>query len=104
MPTPPGTAPGRSADDTIPPSLATASQLGRRSSIAVLVVTATAVAMLGLLMMQTSRQASESSLLGAAGRQRLLSERTALSAIAASQAEPAERGVWTARYREAQRE
>jgi PAS domain S-box-containing protein len=84
--------------------LATASQLGRRSSIAVLVVTATAVAMLGLLMMQTSRQASESSLLGAAGRQRLLSERTALSAIAASQAEPAERGVWTARYREAQRE
>ena len=60
--------------------------------------------MLGLLLMQTSRQAADTNLLGAAARQRMLSERAALSAVAASQAPPDERAAWARRYRDAVRE
>ena len=69
----------------VPPS-ATASQLGRRSSVSVLVVTAIAVAMLGLLVAQTSRHTGDAALTGAMGRQQLLSERVVADAQGARRA------------------
>jgi hypothetical protein len=77
--------------------LATASQLGRRSSVAVLAVTATAVAMLGLLVAQTTRQIGDAELLSEASRQRMLSERVTTAATAARLATGDEQEAWRRR-------
>lgn len=71
--------------------MASASQLGRRSSVAVLAVTATAVAMLALLVAQTSRQLGDAALVSTAGRQRVLAERVVFAATAARLATGAEK-------------
>jgi PAS domain S-box-containing protein len=79
--------------------LATASHLGRRSSVVVLAVTATAVALLALLIAQTSRQLGDAALLSAVGRQRILSERMLSAVTAARLADGPEKGVWQRRAR-----
>jgi PAS domain S-box-containing protein len=84
--------------------VATLTQLGRRSRLAVLVVIALAVAMLGVLVGQTSRQGTEAVLQNAVARQGLLSERLMSAALAARSATPQERALWQRRTDAAARE
>jgi PAS domain S-box-containing protein len=63
----------------------------------VLIVVAAAVAMLGVLVRQTSSLGTEAALVNAAGRQGLLSERLLAAALAARSAPPHERELWTRR-------
>jgi PAS domain S-box-containing protein len=77
--------------------LATPSQLGRRSRVVVLIVIAAAVAMLGVLVGQTSRLGTEAVLVNAAGRQGLLSERLLAAALAARSAPAGEHEAWARR-------
>jgi PAS domain S-box-containing protein len=77
--------------------LATLTELGRRSRLAVLVVIVAAVAMLGVLVAQTSKQGTEALLQNAVARQGLLSERLMSAALAARSSSPAERGLWQRR-------
>jgi PAS domain S-box-containing protein len=77
--------------------VATLSELGRRSRIAILVVIAAAVAMLGVLVAQTSRQGTEAMLQNAVARQGLLSERLMSAALAARSAPASERALWRRR-------
>jgi PAS domain S-box-containing protein len=63
----------------------------------VLIVVAAAVAMLGVLVRQTSSLGTEAALVNAAGRQGLLSERLLAAALAARSASPDERELWTRR-------
>jgi PAS domain S-box-containing protein len=77
--------------------VATLSELGRRSRIAVLVVIAAAVAMLGVLVAQTSKQGTEALLQNAVARQGLLSERLMSAALAARSAPAPERELWRKR-------
>ena len=77
--------------------MATPSQLGRRSRVAVLIVVAAAVAVLGVLVRQTSTLGTEAALVRAAGKQGLLSERLLSAALAARSASPTERDVWRRR-------
>jgi PAS domain S-box-containing protein len=74
--------------------LATPRQLGRRSSVAILAVIAVAVATLGLLVSQTSRQEGLGALMRAGARQLLLSERVLGAGMAANAAERSERASW----------
>ena len=60
----------------------TVSQLGRRSTLAVLAVIVTVVVMLGVLVTQTSWQEGDAALVNAAGRQRLYAERVLATALA----------------------
>jgi PAS domain S-box-containing protein len=84
--------------------LATPSELGRRSRVAVLVVIAAAVAMLGVLVVQTSQQGTEAVLQNAVARQGLLSERLMSAALATRSATPEERPLWRRRTDAAARE
>ena len=84
--------------------MATLSELGRRSRIAVLVVIAAAVAMLGVLVAQTSKQGTEAVLQNSVARQGLLSERLMSAALAARSAPVAEREIWRRRTTAAARE
>lgn len=77
--------------------VATPSQLGRRSRAAVLLVIIAAVAMLGVLVRQTSTLGREAALVRAAGRQGLLSERLLAAALAARSAPLHEADVWRRR-------
>jgi PAS domain S-box-containing protein len=84
--------------------VATLSELGRRSRIAVLVVIAAAVAMLGVLVAQTSEQGTEAVLQNAVARQGLLSERLMSAALATRSAPASERELWRRRTATAARE
>jgi PAS domain S-box-containing protein len=84
--------------------LATLTELGRRSRIAVLFVIAAAVAMLGVLVAQTSRQGAEGRLQNAVARQGLLSERLMSAALASQSAVPGERVLWQRRTAAAARD
>jgi PAS domain S-box-containing protein len=84
--------------------VATLTELGRRTRLAVLVVIAAAVAMLGVLVAQTSRQGTEAVLQNAMARQGLLSERLMSAALAARSAAPEERATWQRRTNTAGRE
>jgi PAS domain S-box-containing protein len=84
--------------------VATLSELGRRSRIAVLVVIAAAVAMLGVLVAQTSKQGTEALLQNAVARQGLLSERLMSAALAARSAPASERELWRKRTASAARD
>ena len=70
---------------------------GRRASVAVLAVTAIAVAMLGLLVAQTSRHSIDGARMNVAGHQRVLSERLVAQTLLARAARPDEREVWRPR-------
>ena len=70
---------------------------GRRASVAVLAVTAIAVAMLGLLAAQTSRHSIDGARMNVAGHQRVLSERLVAQTLLARAARPDEREVWRPR-------
>jgi PAS domain S-box-containing protein len=63
----------------------------------VLIVVGAAVAMLGVLVRQTSRLGTEATLVNAAGRQGLLSERLLAAALAARSAPREEREAWARR-------
>ena len=84
--------------------MATLAELGRRSRITVLVVIAAAVAMLGVLVAQTSRQGMQGMLQNAVARQGLLSERLMSAALASRSARPADRPLWQRRTATAARE
>lgn len=71
-----------------------ASRLGRRTSVAVLAVIAVAVAMLGLLVAQTSRHSIDGARLNIAGHQRMLSERLVALTLLSRESPPAERELW----------
>ncbi|MFL5605836.1 MAG: PAS domain S-box protein [Gemmatimonadaceae bacterium] len=77
--------------------MATPNQLRRRASVAVLIVVGAAVATLGVLVRQTSSLGTEATLVNAAGRQGLLSERLLAAALAARSAPPRERELWDRR-------
>jgi PAS domain S-box-containing protein len=77
--------------------LPTSRQLGRRASVAILAVIAVAVATLGLLVGQTSRQAGIGAVLNAGARQLALSERLVGTALAANAAPRRERAAWRRR-------
>ncbi len=72
-------------------------RLNKRSSAAVLTVIAVAVAMLVVLVAQTSRQAKEAGIINTMGRQRMLSERLVSSVLASREASPSEQPLWRAR-------
>ncbi|NUS47165.1 MAG: PAS domain S-box protein [Gemmatimonadaceae bacterium] len=80
------------------------SELGRRSRIGVLFVIAAAVAMLGVLVTQTSKQGTEATLQNAVARQGLLSERLMSAALAARTAVPEEHELWVERTANAARD
>jgi PAS domain S-box-containing protein len=84
--------------------LATLTELGRRSRIAVLFVIAAAVAMLGVLVAQTSKQGTEATLQNAVARQGLLSERLMSAALAARSAPSGDRALWQRRTEAAARD
>jgi PAS domain S-box-containing protein len=84
--------------------VATLTELGRRSRIAVLVVIVAAVAMLGVLVAQTSKQGTEATLQNAVARQGLLSERLMSAALASRSAPPEERARWQLRTAAAARD
>ncbi len=67
---------------------------GRRYSVTVLAVTAVAVALLGLLVAQTSRRSIDGARMNVAGRQRMLSERLIAQTLLARGAPPEERALW----------
>src|SRR5450759_3659410 len=75
-------------------SASSASRLGRRTSVAVLAVIAVAVAMLGLLVAQTSRHSIDGARLNIAGHQRMLSERLVALTLLSRESPPAERELW----------
>ncbi len=70
---------------------------GRRYGVAVLAVIAVAVALLGLLVAQTSRHSIDSARMNVAGRQRVLSERLVAQSLLARDAPPGERELWRPR-------
>jgi PAS domain S-box-containing protein len=71
--------------------------VGRRSGVAVLAVIAVAVAILGLLVAQTSRHSIDGARMNLAGHQRVLSERLVALTLLARSAPPAERELWRPR-------
>ncbi len=73
------------------------SRLARRASVAVLAVIAVAVAVLGLLVAQTSRHSIDGARMNVAGHQRLLSERLVALTLISREASPADRGLWRPR-------
>ena len=74
-----------------------ASRVGGRSSVAVLAAIAVAVAMLGLLVAQTSRHSIDGARMNVAGHQRMLSERLVALTLLSRQSSPAERALWRPR-------
>ena len=74
-----------------------ARRLGRRTSVAVLAVIAVAVAMLGLLVAQTSRHSIDGARMNVAGRQRTLSERLVALTLLSRDASPEQRELWRPR-------
>ncbi|MEO8621615.1 MAG: PAS domain S-box protein, partial [bacterium] len=72
-------------------------RLGRRTSVAVLAVTAVAVAMLGLLVAQTSRHSIDGARMNIAGHQRMLSERLVALTLLSRESTPAQRELWRPR-------
>ena len=70
---------------------------GRRYAVAVLAVLAVAVALLGLLVAQTSRQSIAGARMNVAGRQRVLTERLVAQSLLARTAPPGERELWVPR-------
>ncbi len=69
----------------------------RRLGLAVLAVIAIAVAMLGLLVAETSRHSIDGARMNVAGHQRMLSERLVALTLLARAAPPAERAIWRPR-------
>jgi PAS domain S-box-containing protein len=69
----------------------------RRASLGVLAVIAVAVAVLGLLVAQTSRHSIDGARMNVAGRQRMLSERLVALTLLARNASPEERLLWRPR-------
>ena len=69
----------------------------RRLGLAVLAVIAVAVAMLGLLVAQTSRHSIDGARMNIAGHQRMLSERLVALTLLARAATPADRVIWRPR-------
>ena len=78
-------------------SVTPARRLGRRTSVAVLAVIAVAVAMLGLLVAQTSRRSIDGARMNVAGRQRTLSERLVALTLLSRNATPEQREIWRPR-------
>ena len=74
-----------------------ASRLGRRASVAVLAVIAVAVAVLGLLVAQTSRHSIDGARMNVAGHQRLLSERLVALTLLSRESDSATRELWRPR-------
>ncbi len=74
--------------------MVTPSELGRRTRFAVLAVIASAIASLGVLVAQTSKQGTEAMVQNAVARQGLLSERLMAAALASRSAAPGERAMW----------
>ncbi|MEP6732547.1 MAG: PAS domain S-box protein, partial [bacterium] len=70
---------------------------GRTASVTVLAVIAVAVATLGLLVAQTSRQKIDGARMNVAGRQRVLSERLVAQTLLARAAPSGERELWRPR-------
>jgi PAS domain S-box-containing protein len=75
----------------------TARRLGRRTSVAVLAVIAVAVAMLGLLVAQTSRHSIDGARMNVAGQQRILSERLVGLTLLSRESTPEQRELWRPR-------
>ncbi|MES2180278.1 MAG: PAS domain S-box protein [Gemmatimonadota bacterium] len=73
------------------------SNLGRRASVTVLAVIAVAVAVLGLLVAQTSRHSIDGARMNVAGHQRMLSERLVALTLIAQSSTPEERVMWAPR-------
>ena len=84
--------------------MVTPSELGRRTRLAVLVVIASAIASLGVLVAQTSKQGTEALVQNAMARQGLLSERLMAAALASRSAAPDDRAIWQYRATTASRE
>ena len=78
-------------------SATSTSRLGRRASVAALAVTAVAVAVLGLLVAQTSRHSIDGARMNVAGHQRLLSERLVALTLLSRQSSPGDRELWRPR-------
>ncbi|CAN5413494.1 hypothetical protein BH09GEM1_BH09GEM1_35500 [soil metagenome] len=77
--------------------VASASRLARRASVAVLAVIAVAVAVLGLLVAQTSRHSIDGARMNVAGHQRLLSERLVALTLISRESSPTDRELWRPR-------
>ncbi len=69
----------------------------RRTSLGVLAIIAVAVALLGLLVAQTSRHSIDGARMNVAGRQRMLSERLVSLTLLARSAPPEEQAMWRPR-------
>ncbi|MDQ2666115.1 MAG: PAS domain S-box protein [Gemmatimonadota bacterium] len=78
-------------------SATSAKRLGRRASVAVLAVIAVAVAVLGLLVAQTSRHSIDGARMNVAGHQRVLSERLVALTLISREADSAGRELWRPR-------
>jgi len=75
----------------------TSSRFARRASVTVLAVIAIAVAVLGLLVAQTSRHSIDGARMNVAGHQRLLSERLVALTLLSREYSPTERQIWRPR-------
>src|SRR3954471_16087592 len=75
----------------------TSSRFARRASVTVLAVIAIAVAVLGLLVAQTSRHSIDGARMNVAGHQRLLSERLVALTLLSREYGPNERQIWRPR-------
>jgi PAS domain S-box-containing protein len=74
-----------------------ANRIGRRASVAVLAVIAVAVAVLGLVVAQTSRHSIDGARMNVAGHQRLLSERLVALTLLSRDADSVGRELWRPR-------
>jgi PAS domain S-box-containing protein len=75
----------------------TSSRFTRRASVTVLAVIAIAVAVLGLLVAQTSRHSIDGARMNVAGHQRLLSERLVALTLLSREYPPSTRQIWRPR-------
>ncbi|CAN5922426.1 hypothetical protein BH11GEM2_BH11GEM2_37480 [soil metagenome] len=75
----------------------TSSRFARRASVTVLAVIAIAVAVLGLLVAQTSRHSIDGARMNVAGHQRLLSERLVALTLLSREYSPEARQIWRPR-------
>jgi PAS domain S-box-containing protein len=75
----------------------TSSRFARRASVTVLAVIAIAVAVLGLLVAQTSRHSIDGARMNVAGHQRLLSERLVALTLLSREYAPSDRAIWRPR-------
>ncbi len=79
------------------PVVPRALSFARRTSLGVLAVIAVAVAVMGLLVAQTSRHSIDGARMNVAGRQRMLSERLVALTLLARSAAPEDQALWRPR-------